>query len=184
MTPQFVNRPHCRDCAALFTDAEPEASHSCDDAKVRAILGHCYSAMQLYGLQAEGLLPRMWKGIKAALKIRPVGDYLFVLPDKPRECTKSGLVIPFLGIEDDPCNPRAACTGTVVAVGRGAYTKKGVFVTSDIKVGDRILFSRFAGMDKGASLDGDWYRVMAECDVQLVIDPSAAIDIYGFPEIT
>jgi co-chaperonin GroES (HSP10) len=112
--------------------------------------------------------------------VTPVGDYLFVLPDKPQERTASGLWIPFWGVADDPCNPHVPCTGTVVAVGRGAYTaKKGVFVTSELKTGDRILFSRFAGMDRGVSLNGEWHRVMAECDVQAIIEPDALVEGYN-----
>jgi chaperonin GroES len=105
------------------------------------------------------------------LEVEPVGDQVFVLPDACQEIVSDGgIVIPFLGFITDPCNPHVPCTGTAVAVGPGGVTPKGVFVRPEVKPGDRILFSRFAGMNKGISINGQWYRVMHESEIQAVIE--------------
>jgi chaperonin GroES len=95
---------------------------------------------------------------------RPIGDRLFVSLIEPTK--KVGSIFLPEKSPDDPTGRGASCEGIVVAVGPGAYTKKLVFVTPSVKVGDRVLFSRFAGQD--AVIEGRTVRVLAECDVLLV----------------
>lgn len=99
---------------------------------------------------------------------RPIGDHIFVQPIAAAEKIGS-IIIPQRGVSDDPTNPRVPCEGIIVGVGPGAHTrKKGVFVPLDVQVGDRILFSRFAGTE--ARIEDQDIKVIAECDVQAVIE--------------
>lgn len=112
---------------------------------------------------------------------RPVGDHLFVLVDQPLEFTPGGIVIPQWGVADDPTNERCPSTGTVLAIGPGAYTQKMVFVTLDdqLRPGARVLFSRFSGLP--AKFDGREVRVLAESQILAVLEPDAAV---AFNELT
>jgi len=103
------------------------------------------------------------------IPVTPIGDKLFVLPV---ETTKIGSII--VGKVPPPVE------GIVLAVGPGAHTRKGVFVTPDVQVGDRVLFSQFAGQDVTLS-DRD-LKVLAECDVQAVL--GAGVKVGGLNELT
>jgi chaperonin GroES len=109
-------------------------------------------------------------------QIRPIGDKLFVRPFPEPEKTASGLLLPQIGSAEDPTR-RRPCTGEVVAVGPGAWTKKLVFVTPDIQMGDHVLFSRFVGHD--IQLNGQDILVLAECDVHAVIKPGTRIERFN-----
>ena len=120
------------------------------------------------------------------MSITPLGDNVFVLPDEPVTATVSGIMLAGTGRSDDPTNPLATCTGVVQAVGPGGYAENDddglTFVQPDVRPGDRILFSRFAGMDKQVTLDGRRYRVMREVEIMGVL--SGPGDGFGFNELT
>lgn len=63
------------------------------------------------------------------MEIRPLKDRVLVIRDVPEKVTASGIVIPETGI-DRPDN------GTVISIGNAV---------SDVSVGDRIVFSKYAG---------------------------------------
>lgn len=120
------------------------------------------------------------------MSITPLGDNVFVLPDAPVTATGSGIMLAGPGRSDDPTNPLATCTGVVQAVGPGGYMADYddglVFVTPDVQPGDRVLFSRFAGMDKQVQVGAYRYRVMREVEILGVLDGSG--DGFGFNELT
>ncbi len=94
--------------------------------------------------------------------VRPLGDKILVRRDEAASKTESGIFIPESGKE----RPK---TGTVEAVGSGALnTDTGERVPLQVKKGDRILFTSYAGTE--LKLDGDELLIMSEDDILAVID--------------
>jgi chaperonin GroES len=91
------------------------------------------------------------------LKMQPLADRLIVKVIEPvEEKTKSGLYVPDTAKE----KPQE---GEVLAVGPGALNEKGERIPMSVAVGDKIIFSKYAGTE--IKLDGEEYLVMAERDV-------------------
>lgn len=88
--------------------------------------------------------------------IRPLGDRIVVKPTPSEEKTKSGIVLPDTAKE----KPQE---GEVIAVGSGKLLETGQRVPIDLKPGDKILFSKYAGND--VKIDDVEYLIMRESDV-------------------
>ena len=88
--------------------------------------------------------------------IRPLGDRIVVIPTPSEEKTKSGIVLPDTAKE----KPQE---GEVVAVGNGKLLETGQRVPIDLKTGDKILFSKYAGNE--VKIDDVEYLIMRESDV-------------------
>jgi len=88
--------------------------------------------------------------------IRPLGDRIVVKPTPSEEKTKSGIVLPDTAKE----KPQE---GEVIAVGSGKLLETGQRVPIDLKPGDKILFSKYAGNE--VKLDDVEYLIMRESDV-------------------
>jgi chaperonin GroES len=58
--------------------------------------------------------------------------------------------------------------GKVIAVGKGKVTEDGKVLPVDVKVGDRVLFGKYAGSD--VKVDGKEYLIMREDDILGVIE--------------
>jgi chaperonin GroES len=95
------------------------------------------------------------------MAIRPLQDRILVKRSDPELKTASGIVIP------DSAGEKPE-QGEVLAVGPGKRNDKGDFVTSAVKVGDRVLFGKYAGQT--VKVDGDEVLVVREDDVLAVID--------------
>jgi len=93
--------------------------------------------------------------------IRPLGDRVVVKPMPSEEKTKSGIVLPDTAKE----KPQE---GEVVAVGTGRLLETGQRVPIDLKPGDRILFSKYAGNE--VKIDDEDYLIMREADILGVIE--------------
>ncbi len=76
----------------------------------------------------------------AELKMRPLGDRVVIEPLDEQEMTASGIVLPETAKE----KPQR---GKVLAVGPGARDKDGNLVPLDVKVGDTVLFAKYAGTE-------------------------------------
>ena len=75
------------------------------------------------------------------MKLQPLGDRVVVKPNEDQDMrTSSGLVIPDTAKE----KPQ---TGEVIAVGPGALDEDGERMPMDVKVGDVVLYSKFAGTE-------------------------------------
>ncbi len=91
------------------------------------------------------------------MKIQPLADKLVVKVIEPvEEKTKSGLYVPDTAKE----KPQE---GEVMAVGPGALNDKGDRLPMNVAVGDKIIFSKYAGTE--IKLDGEDFLIMAERDV-------------------
>ena len=95
------------------------------------------------------------------MTIRPLHDRLIVQRIDEGEQTVGGIIIPDTAKE----KPQQ---GTVLAVGKGKVNDDGTRVPLDVNVGDRILFSTYAGQE--IRLDGEEYFIMKEDDVLAVIE--------------
>lgn len=92
--------------------------------------------------------------------IRPLGDRIVVKPLPQGEKTKSGIFIPDTAQE----KPQE---GQVVAVGQGTLLTNGNWVKIDLKVGDRVVYSKYAGNE--VKIDGEEHVILRESDVLGVI---------------
>lgn len=90
------------------------------------------------------------------MKVNMLFDRVLLKLDTPEERTASGLYIPDTGKD-------APQAGTVIAVGPGRYTESGHFITCACEVGDRVLFSKYAGST--VELDGESYLVTRDSEV-------------------
>ena len=91
-----------------------------------------------------------------ALKIRPLHDRVVVKRLENETKTASGIVIPDNAAEKPD-------QGEVLAVGPGKRGDDGKVTTPDVKVGDRILFGKYAGST--VKIDGEEILVLREEDI-------------------
>jgi chaperonin GroES len=97
---------------------------------------------------------------KTALSIRPINDKLLVQRLEAEETTKGGIVIPDSAKE----KPRE---GKIVAMGDGKILESGERQQFQVNVGDRVLFTSYAGSD--IKVDGEEYLVLEESDILAVV---------------
>lgn len=90
------------------------------------------------------------------MKIRPLQDRVIVERIEAVEKSAGGLYIPDTAKE----KPQE---GKVIAVGKGKHRDDGSIIAMDVKSGDRILFSKYAGSD--VTLDGKEFIIMREDDI-------------------
>jgi chaperonin GroES len=102
------------------------------------------------------------------MKVRPLHDRVVVKRLEEKESMRGGIVIPDTAKE----KPQE---GEVVAVGAGKILENGTRVSMDVKVGDRILFGKYAGSE--IKLDGQEYLIMREDDILGVL--AAAAELAG-----
>jgi chaperonin GroES len=95
------------------------------------------------------------------MKIRPLNDRVIVQRIEEEEKTKGGIIIPDTAKE----KPQE---GKVIAVGAGKILESGTKVPMDVKVGDRVLFGKYAGTE--IKIEGDEYLMMREDDILGVIE--------------
>lgn len=94
------------------------------------------------------------------MKLTPLYDRVVVKPALPEEVTKGGIIIPDTAKE----KPQQ---GEVVAVGKGKLTEDGKLIPLQVKVGDQVLFGKYAGTE--VSIDGEEYLIMRESDIYAII---------------
>ncbi len=95
------------------------------------------------------------------MKIRPLQDRVIVKRLAEEEKTSGGIIIPDTAKE----KPQQ---GQVVAVGRGKIGDDGKPIKLDVKAGDRILFSKYAGTE--VKIDGEENLIMREDDILGIIE--------------
>ena len=98
------------------------------------------------------------------MNLRPLGDRVVVTPLEKEQQTKSGIVIPDTAKE----KPQE---GLVAAVGTGRVLDSGQRVPMELKVGDKVLYAKYAGNE--FKLDDIEYLVVSEKDVLAVVASNA-----------
>ena len=97
--------------------------------------------------------------------IRPLHDRVIVSRIVEREQASGGIIIPDTAQE----KPQE---GEVVAVGAGKYQADGVRQTLDVRVGDRVLFGKYSGVE--IKLDGKEVFILREDEILGVIERAGA----------
>ena len=95
------------------------------------------------------------------MKIRPLHDRVIVKRLEAERTTASGIVIPDTAGEKPD-------QGEVLAVGPGKRDQNGALIAADVKVGDRVLFGKYAGQT--VKVDGEEVLVMREEDIMGVLE--------------
>ena len=95
------------------------------------------------------------------MKIRPLQDRVIVKRLAEEEKSKGGIIIPDTAKEKP-------MEGKVIAVGKGKVKEDGNIIKMDVKVGDKILFSKYAGTE--VKIDGDEHLIMREDDILGIIE--------------
>lgn len=93
---------------------------------------------------------------KAKPKIQPLGDRIVVKALEKEEVTRGGIVLPDTAKE----KPQE---GEVIAVGPGKLTEDGKRIPMDVKVGDVIIYAKYAGIE--FKLDEEELMILRETDV-------------------
>ncbi|ANB56719.1 10 kDa chaperonin [Anoxybacillus sp. B7M1] len=92
--------------------------------------------------------------------LKPLGDRVVIELVQTEERTASGIVLPDTAKE----KPQE---GKVVAVGTGRVLDSGERVAPEVAVGDRIIFSKYAGTE--VKYEGKEYLILRESDILAVV---------------
>lgn len=95
------------------------------------------------------------------MKIRPLHDRILVKRLEGEEKTVGGIIIPD-NAKEKPME------GKVIAVGNGKLLDDGTVRKLEVKAGDRILFSKYAGSE--VKMDGAEHLILREDDILGIID--------------
>jgi chaperonin GroES len=95
-----------------------------------------------------------------ATQLRPLADRVVARPASREEMTKSGIVLPDTAKEKP-------MRGTVIAAGEGRRDDDGDRIPLDVRVGDQILFAKYAGTE--FKLDDEDLLILSEKDILAVV---------------
>lgn len=95
------------------------------------------------------------------MNIRPLQDRIIVERVEEETTTSGGIIIP------DTVSKEKPQEGKVVAAGKGKMTPEGKVLPLDVKVGDLVLFGKYAGSE--IKVDGQEYLIMREDDILGVV---------------
>lgn len=95
------------------------------------------------------------------MNLRPLGDRVVLKVVEAEDKTKGGIILP------DTAKERPQ-QGEIVAVGTGKVLENGERVPLEVKVGDRVIFSRYAGTE--VKVAGEEYLIVNERDLLAVVD--------------
>ncbi len=91
-----------------------------------------------------------------AAKLQPLADRVLVKPIEKEDKTKSGIYLPDTAKE----KPQE---GKVMAVGPGKVTDDGKRIPMELKVGDRVIYAKYGGME--IKVDDEELMILRESDI-------------------
>ena len=94
------------------------------------------------------------------MKLVPLGDRVVLKQTEKEETTKSGIILAAKAQEKP-------VTAEVIAVGPGGMVD-GKEVTMQVKVGDQVIYSKFAGNE--VKLDEEEYVIVRQNDILAIVD--------------
>jgi|SoimicMinimDraft_4_1059732.scaffolds.fasta_scaffold154296_2 chaperonin GroES len=125
--------------------------------RVLTFEGTRYSSSEIHIVKNQGE-----KGMSTvSLKIQPLGDRVVVKASTRETVTKSGIVLPDTAKE----KPQE---GEVLAVGPGKILDNGKRTTLEVKVGEKVLFAKYAGTE--VKMDGEEYLILRESDIMGIVE--------------
>lgn len=95
-----------------------------------------------------------------ALNVKPLGDRVLVEPVEEKEVKKGGIIIPDTAKE----KPQE---GIVRALGTGKLDDDGKRIPFEVKVGDRVLFSKYGGTE--INIDDKEYKLLSSDDLLAIL---------------
>ncbi|RLD14904.1 MAG: co-chaperone GroES [Caldiserica bacterium] len=95
------------------------------------------------------------------MNLKPIGDKIVVEPEKEEEVTKSGIVLPDTAKE----KPQK---GKVVAVGPGKILDNGERSPMEVKEGDTVIYSKYAGTE--VKIDDKEYLILSQRDILAILE--------------
>jgi chaperonin GroES len=96
-----------------------------------------------------------------ALSVKPLGNRLVIEPLEQEEITSGGIVLPETAKE----KPQQ---GMVLAAGPGDRDEDGKRIPMDCKVGDKVLFAKYAGTE--LKMDGKKLLILRETDILGIVE--------------
>jgi chaperonin GroES len=93
-------------------------------------------------------------------KLRPLGDRVVIEPTPREEMTKSGIVLPDT-VKEKPQE------GKVLAVGPGRILDDGKRESVDVKVGDKVLYAKYAGTE--FKIDENELLIVSQKDILAIV---------------
>ncbi|MGE5614853.1 MAG: co-chaperone GroES [Bacillota bacterium] len=95
------------------------------------------------------------------MKIKPLGERVVIKMMESEEVTKGGIILPGSAKE----KPQVA---EVVAVGPGGIDDKGREIKMEVKVGDKVLISKYAGTE--VKIDNQEYTILKQSDILAIVE--------------
>ena len=96
------------------------------------------------------------------MKIKPLADHILIEPIEEGEKTESGILLPESAEKEKPQE------GKVIAVGPGRKTSSGKIIPVDVKVGDRVIFTKYGPTE--VEIDDKKYLIAKEEDILAIIE--------------
>lgn len=94
--------------------------------------------------------------------LKPLEEYVVIKPIVQEEKTSSGIYLPDTAHKDKPQ------TGEIIAVGSGRILENGQKVACEVKVGETVVFTKYAGNE--LQFDGIDYVIMKERDILAIVE--------------
>ena len=95
------------------------------------------------------------------MKIKPLFDKVVVKRVEAQETTKAGILLPGSAQE----KPQIA---EVIAVGPGAHAEDGSLIPMEVKVGDKVITSKYTGTE--VKMDGAEYTIVKQSDILAIVE--------------
>lgn len=96
------------------------------------------------------------------MNIKPLSDYVLLEPIKEDEKTKSGILLPETADKEKPEQ------GNVIAVGPGKRNDEGNLIPMDLKVGQKVLFTKYSPNE--IKVEGKEYLIAKQEDILAIIE--------------
>jgi chaperonin GroES len=97
----------------------------------------------------------------SSTKLRPLGDRVVIKPTPREEMTKSGIVLPDTAKE----KPQE---GEIIAAGPGRITDDGTREPMDVKVGDKVLYAKYAWTE--FKVESDELLILSQKDILAIVE--------------
>lgn len=96
------------------------------------------------------------------MKIKPLFDYVLIEPMPEEQKTKAGILLPETAEKEKPEQ------GKVIAVGTGKRDSSGKIIPLEVKVGQRVLFTKYGPNE--IKIDNKDYLIAKEDDILAIIE--------------
>ena len=94
--------------------------------------------------------------------LKPLRDHIVISALGREEVTAAGIVLP------DTANKEKPQEGEVIAVGPGKMSEEGKVIPMHVKVGQKVLFSKYAPTE--VEVEGEEYLILREDDVLAILE--------------